>query len=248
MLQNSFCTKRISSVATIVVAGTLSALSCTVQASGLDSLQSLSQDQFRKLTKDIGAAAAYRGVTPGNSLGITGFDVGLEVTQSKIENSGILKQAGGGDTSNLFIPKLHVHKGLPGGFDIGAFVSRVSGIDASLIGGEVRYQVIEDGLTTPSVALRLSGSKATGVSQLNLSTVAVDAMVSKKLTFITPYAGVGSVRISGAPKVGRLTDVTATDSRVFVGVNANFLTANFAIEAEKLGGVSSVSAKVGFRF
>ena len=247
-MQNLSGSKRFPSLAVITALGTLSALSCAAHAGGLDNLQTLSQDQFSKLTKDIGAAAAYRGVTPGNSLGITGFDIGLEATQSKIENSGILKQAGAGDSSNLFIPKLHIHKGLPAGFDIGAFVSRVSGIDASLIGGEVRYQVIEDGLTTPSVALRLSGSKATGISQLNLSTVAVDAMVSKKLTFITPYAGIGSVRISGAPKVGKLTDVTATDSRVFVGVNANFLTANFAVEAEKLGGVSSVSAKVGFRF
>lgn len=245
MLQNQFHAKR---APTLAIFCALLAFSCTANAGGLDSLQTLSQDQFKKLTKDIGAAAAYRGVAPGNSLGIIGFDVGLEATQSKIENSGILKQAGGGDSSNLFAPKLHVHKGLPGGFDIGAFVSRVSGVDASLIGAEVRYQVIEDGHATPSFALRLSGTKATGVSQLNLSTVAVDAIVSKKLTFITPYAGIGSVRISGAPKVGVLSDVTATDSRVFVGVNANFLVTNFAIEAEKLGGVSSVSAKVGFRF
>ena len=219
-----------------------------VHAGDLNNLGSLSQDQYAKLSKDLGAAAAYRGVTPGNSLGITGFDIGIELTQSKIENSAILKQAGGGDSSNLFVPKLHVHKGLPAGFDIGAFVSRVSGVDAALIGAEVRYQIIEDGLTTPSVALRVSGSKLTGVSQTSLSTVAVDAMVSKKLAFITPYAGVGSVRIADKPKVGGLTEATSTQSRVFVGVNANFLLTNFAIEAEKLGGVNSISAKIGFRF
>ena len=134
------------------------------------------------------------------------------------------------------------------GFDIGAFASRISGLDASLIGAEVRYQIMEDGLTTPSVALRLSGSKITGISQVNLSTVAVDAMISKKLTFITPYIGIGSVRIASAPKVGLLQNVSATDSRVFVGVNMNFLTTNFALEAEKLGSVSSISGKIGFRF
>ena len=222
--------------------------SINVQAGSLDNLTMLSQDQFTKLSKDLGAVAAYRGVTPGNSLGLTGFDVGVELTQSKIENSDILKRAGGGDTSTLFVPKLHIHKGLPAGFDIGAFVSRISGVDASLLGAELRYQVVEDGLTTPSIAVRLSGSKVTGVSQVNLSTAAVDAMVSKKLTFITPYAGVGSVRVTSSPKVGALRDVTSTESRVFVGVNANFLLTNFALEAEKLGGVSSVSAKIGFRF
>jgi len=222
--------------------------SINARASGLVNLPTLSQDQFTKLSKDLGAAAAYRGVTPGNSLGITGFDIGIELTESKIENSNALKLAGGSDTSTLFIPKLHIHKGLPAGFDIGAFVSRISGVNASLLGAEVRYQIIEDGLTTPSVALRLSGSKATGISQVNLSTIAVDAMISKKLTFITPYAGIGSVRTASAPKVGLLKDVTATDSRVFVGVNMNFLTTNFALEAEKLGGVNSISGKIGVRF
>jgi hypothetical protein len=56
------------------------------------------------------------------------------------------------------------------------------------------------------------------------------------------------VHISDQPKVGTLSDARSTQSRVFVGVNANFLVTNFAVEAEKLGGVSSVSAKVGFRF
>ena len=171
----------------------------------------------RRKTTDLGAVIAYRGVTPGNSLGITGFDIGLEVTQTKLENPAILKQAGGGDNTSLYVPKLHVQKGLPLGFDIGAFVSKVPGINATLFGAEGRYQIIEDGLTTPSLAVRVSGSKVTGVSQTSLSTVAVDLMISKKLTFVTPYAGVGSVRIDDKPKVGqtRPAKVTADlDARI----------------------------------
>jgi hypothetical protein len=222
--------------------------STTAFAGGLDNLSTLTQSQYQALAKDIGAAAAYKGVTPGNALGITGVDVGVELTQTKIDNSGLLQKAGGGDSSNLFIPKLHVYKGLPGGFDIGAFVSKISGVDASLFGASLRYQIIEDGLATPSVALRLSGSRITGVSQLGLNTVAVDAIVSKKLTLVTPYAGVGSVRTSASAKVGNLGNADSTASRVFVGLNANFLASNFALEAEKLGSNNSISAKVGFRF
>ncbi len=218
------------------------------QAGDLSNLASLNQDQFDKLSKDLGAASAYRGVSPGNALGITGFDVGVELTQTKIENAGLLKQAGGSDSSNLFVPKLHVHKGLPLGFDIGAFVGRVSGIDANLFGAEVRYQIIEDGLASPSLALRASGSKLTGVSQTSLSTAAIDVVLSKKLAFVTPYIGAGSVRSADKPKVGTLTESTNTQGRVFLGVNANFLLSNFALEAERLGGVNSYSAKLGFRF
>lgn len=240
--------KVISSTVAALLLSTTVFTALNASAGDFNGLASLSQDQYAKLSKDIGAAAAYRGVSPGNSLGITGFDIGIELTQTKIENPAILKQAGGGDSSNLFVPKLHVHKGLPFGFDIGAFVSRVSGVDAALYGAELRYQIIEDGLTTPSVAVRASGSKITGVSQTSLSTAAVDLMVSKKLAFVTPYIGAGSVRINNKPKVGTLTEVTSTQSRVFVGVNANFLLANFAVEAEKMGDVNSISAKVGFRF
>lgn len=217
-------------------------------AGNLNNLGSLSQDQYDKLSKDIGTVAAYRGITPGNSLGITGFDIGLEVTQSKIDNPAIFKQAGGSDTSTLYVPKLHVQKGLPLGFDIGAFVSRVPGVSATLYGGEVRYQIIEDGLTTPSLALRASGSKLSGVSQTSLSTYGVDAILSKKLTFVTPYIGAGSVHIADKPKVGGLTEASSNQSRVFVGVNANFLISNFAVEVERMGKVDSISAKIGLRF
>jgi hypothetical protein len=231
-----------------VVAAILASSATLPAFAGLDTLSTLTQSQFSALAKDLGAAAAYKGVTPGNSLGITGVDVGLELTQTKIDNSDALRRAGGSDSSNLFVPKVHVYKGLPGCFDIGAFVSRISGIDATLAGASLRYQIVEDGLATPSVALRVSGSRIAGVSQLGLNTFAVDAIVSKKLTFVTPYAGVGSVRTNANAKVGNLGDANSTASHVFVGVNANFLLSNFAIEAERLGETNSVSAKVGFRF
>ena len=37
-------------------------------------------------------------------------------------------------------------------------------------------------------------------------------------------------------------------SRVFGGLNVNLVGANFALEAEKMGGNTSLSAKVGLRF
>jgi hypothetical protein len=230
------------------VAAVCTCAAFNAHAGNLDNLGSLSQDQYAKLSKDIGTAIAYRGVSPGNSLGITGFDIGLEVTQSKIDNPAIFKQAGGSDTSTLYIPKLHVQKGLPLGFDVGAFISRVPGVSANLYGGEVRYQIIEDGLTTPSLAVRVSGSKLSGVSQTSLSTYGADVILSKKLTFVTPYIGAGSVHIADKPKVGTLTATSANETRVFVGLNANFLLSNFAVEVERMGKVDSISAKIGFRF
>ena len=217
-------------------------------AGNLDQIGTLAQAQFLKLSTDLGAAASYKGVTPATPLGTLGFDVGVEVTQTKLESTAAFRQAGAGDLSSLYIPKLHIIKGLPFGFDIGAFVSTVSGVDGSLIGGEMRYAVLDDGIATPALAVRLSGSKLSGVSRLNLSTVAVDAMLSKKLTFVTPYIGGGTVRIQSKADVTGLREESFNKSRVFVGVNANFLLANVAVEAEKMGDNVSLSAKLGWRF
>lgn len=217
-------------------------------AGDLDQISTLSQSQFLKLSTDLGAAAAYKGVTPATPLGLVGFDVGVELTQTKIENTSVFRQAGAGDISNLYVPKIHVSKGLPFGFDIGAFVSRVSSVNGALIGAEARYAILDDGAATPAVAVRLSGSKLIGVSHVSLSTFAIDAMLSKKLTLVTPYIGMGSVRVKSNVDVASLREESFNKSRLFVGMNVNFLVTNFVVEAEKMGDNTSLSAKMGFRF
>ncbi|MCY7386688.1 MAG: hypothetical protein LH481_01255 [Burkholderiales bacterium] len=217
-------------------------------AGDLSQIGTLTQNQFLKLSTDLGAASSYKGVTPATPLGLSGFDIGVELTQTSIENSPVFRQAGAGDVSNLYVPKIHITKGLPAGFDIGALVSRVSGVDGTLIGLEARYAILDDGLATPALGVRLSGSKLSGVNRLDLSTIAVDAMLSKKLTLITPYIGAGSVRVKSSAAVAGLREESFNKSRVFVGLNANFLLANVAVEAEKMGDNTSLSAKAGFRF
>src|SRR5688500_715036 len=52
----------------------------------LDRLQNRSQGDFRLLSEDAGATPSYHPQTPTEPLGITGFDVGLSLTMSKIVN------------------------------------------------------------------------------------------------------------------------------------------------------------------
>ena len=217
-------------------------------AGDLNQIGTLAQGQFLKLSTDLGAASAYKGVMPATPLGTVGFDVGLELTQTSIENAPVFRQAGAGDISNLYVPKIHVSKGLPLGFDIGAFMSRLSGVEGSLIGLEARVAILDDGIATPALGVRLSGSRLSGVNKLSLSTVALDAMLSKKLALVTPYIGAGSVRVTSRADVAGLREESFNKSRVFVGMNVNFLLSNIAVEAERMGDNTSLSAKAGFRF
>lgn len=229
-------------------AAALAAACLPATADDFSAIRLLPQAEFRALSEDLGAAFAYRGITPATPLGVLGFDVGVGVTDTSVERSSAFRLAGAGGRSSLLIPRLHVHKGLFARFDVGAFVAGATQVDATLYGLEARYAVIDDTLTSPAVAVRLAGTRATGTGDLRFSTASADVMVSKKLTLVTPYAGGGVVRVdskvNGAPLFAERFDRT----RFFAGVNVNLLALNIALEAEKMGDNTSLSAKLGFRF
>ncbi|HEX5634059.1 MAG TPA: hypothetical protein VFX50_12560, partial [Gemmatimonadales bacterium] len=132
-----------------------------VHAADFPTAGTLAQDEFRALSEDLGAALSYKGVTPATALGVLGFDVGIEVTETRMENSRAFALAGAGGRSRLVIPKLHIHKGIIAGLDVGAFVGGAPQIDAALFGADIRYTLLDDGLLSPAVGVRLSGTKAT---------------------------------------------------------------------------------------
>ena len=231
-----------------LLAAPLLACVLPVAAGDLPTLGDLTQDQFRRLSEDLGAALSYKGVTPATPLGALGFDVGIEVSATDIQNSDLFRLAGNSAPDYIVVPRLHVYKGLPWGFDIGAFVGGATEVDATVYGLDARWAVLDDGVATPAVALRLSGTQSSDIGGLKVTTFAGDLMVSKKLTIATPYLGVGVVRTNADPGIGGLSDETFNKSRVFGGVNLNLAVVNLAFEAEKLGDNTTLSAKAGWRF
>ncbi len=230
------------------LAATLLACAFPAAAGDFPSLGALDQDQFRKLSEDLGAALSYKGVTPATALGITGFDVGLEVSATDIQNADVFRLAGNAAPDYIAVPKLHLYKGLPWGIDIGAFVGGASNVNARVYGLDARYALLDDGIATPAVALRISGTWTSDLGSLKVATYAGDVMVSKKLTVATPYLGAGVVRTSADAGIAGLSDESFNKSRYFGGLNVNLAIVNLAFEAEKMGGNTTLSAKAGWRF
>jgi len=230
------------------LAASLLAASLPAAAGDLPNIGSLAQEQFRLLSEDLGAALSYKGVTPATSLGPWGFDVGLELSATDVKNSDIFNLAGGGSTDSLFVPKLHIYKGLGAGFDLGGFVAAAPDVDATLWGMDLRYAIVQDSLTTPAVAMRISGTRTSDIGSLRITTYGADVMVSKRLTLATPYVGAGIVRIESDASGAGLAEETFNKGRYFGGVNVNFAIINLAFEAERLGDNTTLSAKVGWRF
>ena len=225
--------------------------SSTVSAGELTNLASLTQSEFRTVSEDLGAAFSYKPISPTVGLGITGFDLGLEVSATDISKSAsALSRAGasGGSMDTLIVPKIHLHKGLPMGFDVAAFISNISAINATLVGGELRYALIDGGLLTPAVGIRGAMTRLTGSNQLSLDTRSVDLSISKGFAFFTPYAGIGQVWVNSNPNAGGLINESLTLGKVFAGTNLNLGLINFALEADKTGSTTSWSLKTGFRW
>ena len=212
-----------------------------------DQLQKLSQTEFGTLAKDFTAAASYKAVAPGAPLGITGFDLGAEVSVTQLVDDNVWKKAGA-DISSVILPKIHVHKGLPFNIDIGASLAAAPNSDIKLVGFEARYAILAGSIATPSLSVRAATTRLSGVTQLDLNTQSLELTASKGFLLFTPYAGVGRVWGSLTPHTLNLHKVSTTANKLFAGVNANFGLMNLLAEVDRTGDNNTVSVKVGFRW
>lgn len=235
--------------ARITAALVLTSACSMASAANLDTINALSQGEFLALSKDLTSALSYKAVAPAEAQGLTGFDIGVEITRTEVTNSKVLDKAMGNDgPSALILPKLHAHKGLPFGIDIGAMYSTLPGSNISLMGGELRYALIDGGIATPAVALRGTYTTLSGVDQLDFTTKGLELAISKGFAMLTPYAGVGNVWANSKANVSGLTKENLSMNKVFIGLNVNMGLMNLAFEGDKTGDNASYSAKIGVRF
>lgn len=232
-----------------LAAAFLSVLSLPVAAKDLNIGGLATQAQFRLLSEDLGATLSYKPLTPAEPLGITGFDIGIAATGTRLKNSAVFQQAGAGDISTAVVPSLRVNKGLPFGIDIGAMAGGVPGTDIRVWGAELRYAILRGGVAVPAIGIRGSYTKLAGVDQLEFNTKGLDVSISKGFAFFTPYAGVGRVWAASTPTdIPALSKESFSLGKVFVGANLNFGLTNLVLEGDRTGDATSYGLKLGFRF
>ena len=229
----------------------LALLTSSAWGQTLNSVQTLTQSEFRQLSEDLGGALSYRPQIPTTPLGTTGFDIGVADSAVKLAHPAIMQKAASGTVrSTMHVPTLRAHKGLPFGIDFGLAQASVPGSNIKYTGGELRYALVSGGVTTPAVGLRGSFSRLSGVSQIDLSTRGADLSISKGFALVTPYAGVGRVWVTSDPKAG--IPVLARESfalnKSFVGLCLKLGLFALNVEADRTGAVSATSVKIGLQF
>lgn len=218
-------------------------------ASSLDSIERLDQTQFDNLARELGAATHYKSVSPSEPMGSLGFDIGLRVSSTDIDGDLFdLASNGDFDGTELIIPSVSLHKGLILGLDIGASLGVIPGIDATLLGAELRYNIVGGNVAVPSIGIRASHSRMQGVDDLDLHSTALELGISKGILFVTPFAGVGIVSTElDAVNVDSLSSTRDEQRKLFVGATINLGLA-ITLEADQTGDTRTYTAKAGIRF
>ncbi|MEW6683458.1 MAG: hypothetical protein AB1451_11145 [Nitrospirota bacterium] len=198
----------------------------------------LTQANFKDLSEQLGLVLAYHPLAPAEPLGLLGFDIGVEITASDIdENESFWTDVTSDIPSYLTLPKLHAQKGLPFGIDVGLVYSQVPSSNIGMWGAEVKWAILKGTLATPALALRGSYTTLFGVNNLDVSTYGADLSISKGFGPFTPYAGIGQVATNSSSDAtafggGALQDESISATHGFIGAKLSFLMLSFVAEAD----------------
>lgn len=196
------------------------------------------QEAFEDLSREVGLIVSYSPAAPAEPLGITGFDLGGEVSVHKIDadNAYWIEAIGGEKPPEYWaVPRLHAQKGLPFGIDIGAVWAKVPGSNIGLVGGELKYAFVKGNAVMPAMAIRGHYSTLLGVSDMDVDAYGGDFSISKGLGFLTPYAGIGQVWISSKETSDvpglNLEKESLSEIKGFAGFKVRFFLVSFVAEA-----------------
>lgn len=235
----------------------LSLISGVAAASDIEfpAVTSGSQADFEAAMQDLTAAFSFKPLAPAEPLGLIGFHAGVMASYTGVENEDSWRSLTGSGFDDLGVIAIAAAKGLPFGIDVGAFVADVPDSNVSLYGAELRYALAEGGVATPAIGIRLSYTKLEGVDELDFDTKAVDLSISKGLTFITPYVGVGRVFSTATPngifstaEARDLKEADINENKFYGGVRFALLLLNVTAEIDQTGDNSSYNLRLSFAF
>jgi hypothetical protein len=203
------------------------------------------QDAFRGASEDLAAAFSYKALNPTEPLGLTGFNIGVIGSYTSVDNEQAFEDLIGTAVDHLATAGVSLTKGLPLGFDIGAFYTQDLTSSVALYGAELRYAFVPGNVALPAFGARLAGTKLNGINRFSMETLSVDISASKGFAFITPYVGVGQVFGFSSPDAStRLEDEDVRETRVFGGARLSLLPFQLTGEVDNVGGATSINLRL----
>ena len=172
-------------------------------ASGLQA--AISQSQAHAFYKFLMRLNTNSPLEHGGSHGTIGlgFGLGLGVYHAGVDNE-ILREhwrrvdgerwAVDNTNQRLVIPRLYIHKGLPGRWDVGFGLGQDAVANATLVSSYLQWTIFEE-FATPALAFRGGISRLMGLATTDATNISADGVLSYGfLGMFTVYATIGVSR------------------------------------------------------
>ena len=215
----------------------------------------LTQTAWRQFVREVGLVAYFRPLASATPLGkrkvefsvlnwgtrIDAHDAAWNDTFSHPDSTHWLFE---GDA--LKIPGLMLRAGLTDRLDAGLYFTKSIGANYGFLGGQVQYSLLSDPKSV-AAAGRLSAVNVFGPEDVSASVFGADLVVSKTVSYFSPYAGVSGYLSRG---VEHTSKVNLKDESIFgvqgmLGVEARVSVVRIAAEYN-FAKVPGYSLKVGF--
>lgn len=167
----------------------------------------LNDDNFRIFAREFAAALSSANLMPPSSLGDDGFAIDAELSLAFLNPVGtdssqckagqacfIIPNEAQSFSGPLLLPSVHIRKGLPWSFELGA---RVAWVDKTRMAAgtiEAKWSVNEGFTYLPDIGVRGYGTRLFNTRDFDLTAAGLDIGVGKRFAIggmitLTPYAG-----------------------------------------------------------
>src|SRR5205085_9681550 len=195
----------------------------------------ITKDEFRKFSLIVGQSTSATPVEPARATGIVNFDIGVAATAVKIDTgSPYWTNAVSNDFSAsgyVGTPRVVVAKGFGSGTLYGTY-AKVNNSDAKMYGGGLDTPIINGGLVRPTLALRLSYARLTGIDVFKQKVYGGELFLSKGFGPVTPYIAAGKMRTDSTGTISRTLTLkdTSTINRYTVGARLSLFLPKIIVE------------------
>ena len=157
---------------------------------------SLTQDEWHRFTKQIGAILSFKSLASAETLGKMHFYVGVDDSYTPVDQHDPAwintfthpdEDCPLGD--DISYPTIRARMGVSDDIDVGAYWTTAPHSNYGGVGVEVKYAIQKESDNRPAAAVRASASILTGVPDFDMNVYSLEVMTSKKIASITPYVG-----------------------------------------------------------
>lgn len=217
---------------------------------------SLTQQAWHQFVAEVGQVAYFRPLTSARPLGAWRVELAILNTGTQIDDA----DAAWNDTFShpdsthwlfegnaLTIPGVMLRVGVTDRIDVGTYYTQNYASNYGLAGGQVQYNLFDEATRSFAAAGRVSAVWLFGPEDLSASVYGLDFVVSKELSFFSPYAGVSGSLARGREHTSKvaLDDESILGLQGMVGLAVRYSVLRLGAEVN-LGRVPGYSFKVAF--